>query len=140
MAAGAEQFASERATLKRGVDSIAHQSAVVAAAYVAAVDSDATAHVDERDVCRTIATHHTTGILAGGVDDACRLQVLDGAAIGVEERCSILLCGGVVDSNRMAVAVEGASECKGCGDSRHCCHLDVIGQLQELAVEAGDST
>ena len=108
--ADSEQTAGEGTARHRGVDGIAHETAVVGSAVVDAVDGDTADHVLERDVCHTIASHHATGMDAAGVDGACRAEVLDGCAIGVVEGSSKLLHRRVIDGQRVAVTEEHAAE------------------------------
>ena len=48
--------------------------------------------------------------LAGGVDAACHLEVLDGSILGDAERCRVLFRCVIADGQRLAIAQEGALE------------------------------
>ena len=105
--------AGEGAARQRGVEGVANKTADVGTAAVGACDDDVAAHVLERELPRTVASHHAAGMSLGAADFACRVKVLDGGAIGVAEGSGILtlfIFSPVAELYRVAVAVEDAAE------------------------------
>ena len=85
-------------------------------AALAVLDGDAAVLLGD-DAC---------GVLVRGLDGASDMQVLDGGVLHILEGRGILSASGVVEGQRLLVAVERAGEVVVAG-ARHAGHADVIG-------------
>ena len=137
MAHFANQTSREEASRECTVDSISHEAALIGTALVGAVDGDTTAHVAERDTISTVSSHHAAGMGISGIDGAGGMKVLDSGTIGVAERATEflserLISGTNIDSQRMTVAIESASERVVGVYTRHSRNTDVGGQFHRL--------
>ena len=94
------------------------------------------AHVAVADGEVALGTAHQTAQVGIGaaLNQSRHVEVLDGGAIGVLEGGGIYGISGVVEVQRIALAVEDAFERM--RSTRHCCHADVGGEFYGLSVEA----
>ena len=104
---------------------------MAAPACVTALDDNAAAAVlDSRIV--TAVGHDAGGISIGGLDGARRMEVLDGGTADTAERSAVVLRGGDVEGDGLAVAVESALEAVS-ALPHHRGDADVVGQLEVRA-------
>ena len=94
-----------------------------AVANYATLDDDATLAVLDGDAA-VLLGDDACGILVRGLDGTSNVQVLDGGVLHILEGRSIFSAGGVVEGQRLLVAVENAGEVVVAG-ARHVADGDV---------------
>ena len=79
-------------------------------------------------------SYHSACILISGVDGACHMQVAERGTAHAAEWCSVYSCKiRLVEGQCVVVAVERTLERVVLAAARHCCHADVVVQLDDLA-------
>ena len=100
------------------------------------VDNGADAAVDDIG-CSITASNKSASVISVGVDVALHLEALDGSILDVAERGAIVRAprSGIVKSQRLAVAEEGALERVAFTRANHRLDADVLVQFHILSAE-----